>query len=87
MALMSYGKLLRARRMQRGMSLNRLAELMGISGCYLSHVERGLRPPFPEHYALRVSRILSDRQMLVDAEQARGEYWRSVREGQGPPGP
>ena len=45
----SFGELLRARRLVRGLTLELVAAEVGVSIAQLSHLELGRRAPSPEH--------------------------------------
>lgn len=42
----SFGRYIRRRRVEAGLSLRAVADRLGISHVYLGEVERGVRPPF-----------------------------------------
>lgn len=55
-----FGDVLRAKRLAKGYSLRRFAELVGVSPTYLSHVEQGkLHPPTAERVT-RMAELLDE---------------------------
>lgn len=58
---MPFGKLLRKKRLEKGFSLRRFAELVGVSPTYLSHVEQGKveTPPTAERVR-RMAELLGE---------------------------
>lgn len=56
----SFGRLLRAKRVEKGFSLRKFAELVGVSPTYLSQVEQGNAQPPTADRVKRMAEILED---------------------------
>lgn len=51
------GQLIRRRRKELGLKLWELADMIGISGAYMSHIENGIQK-WPQNHIRRISRVL-----------------------------
>ena len=71
---MNFGEKLKSIRVEKDISLRKLAEKLGVSAPYLSDVERGQRKPLSGEYIDRVAEVLNltpeERQSLFDAAAA-----------------
>src|SRR3984893_8576741 len=56
----SFGRLLREKRVEKGFSLRKFAELVGVSPTYLSQVEQGNAQPPTADRVKRMAEILED---------------------------
>ncbi|MGZ0102196.1 helix-turn-helix domain-containing protein [Achromobacter sp. KK8] len=67
----TFGRNLTALRLQQGLTLAELAQQVGLHASYLSHIERGRRPPPKREDLLRIADALTasaaERQQLWDA--------------------
>ena len=75
---MNFGEKLKSMRIEKGISLRKLAESIGVSAPYLSDVERGQRSSLSAEHLVRVGDALSlseeERRDLFDcAANSRGE--------------
>lgn len=55
----SFGEFIKDKRVEKGITMRRMAELLGCSAPYLSDVEKDRRNPFDMEKLRRLSRILS----------------------------
>jgi transcriptional regulator with XRE-family HTH domain len=58
----SFGQALREKRVEKGYSLRKFAELVGVSPTYLSHVEQGNADPPTVERVRRIAELLSENQ-------------------------
>jgi transcriptional regulator with XRE-family HTH domain len=68
---MPFGQIVRARRKEKGIGLNELAERLGLSPAYWSRIERGHEKPPRDEIIERVAAILDLRldDLFVHAER------------------
>ncbi len=75
---MTFGQKMKSIRLEKGVSLRKLAEMLKVSAPYLSDVEHGSRKPLSGEHIDKVAEVLAltpkERQSLFDAAaETRGE--------------
>ena len=56
----TFGEFIRERRIRKGLSLRRFAELVGLSPAYVSQIENGIQSPPPADRARTMAKVLGE---------------------------
>lgn len=57
---MTFGEFVREKRIQKGLSLRRFAELVALSPAYVSQIENGIQSPPPADRARTIAEVLGE---------------------------
>lgn len=78
----SFGRLLRDKRVEKGFSLRKFAELVGVSPTYLSQVEQGNAQPPTADRVKRMAELLGDNpdEWIALAGRVPGDLSRIIQE-------
>jgi transcriptional regulator with XRE-family HTH domain len=78
----AFGETIRARRVERGLKLRRLAKMLDVTPSYLSRIEAGVVPPPKEEKILRLAELLdlNSDQLLASAHKVSSDLLEIIRQ-------
>jgi transcriptional regulator with XRE-family HTH domain len=78
----AFGETIRARRLEKGLKLRRLAKMLDVTPSYLSRIEAGVVPPPKEEKILRMAEFLdlNSDQLLASADKVSSDLLEIIRQ-------
>jgi transcriptional regulator with XRE-family HTH domain len=78
----AFGEIIRARRLEKGLKLRRLAKMLDVTPSYLSRIEAGVVPPPKEEKILRLAELLelNPDQLLAFADKVSSDLLEIIRQ-------
>jgi transcriptional regulator with XRE-family HTH domain len=78
----AFGETIRARRVEKGLKLRRLAKMLDVTPSYLSRIEVGVVPPPKEEKILKLAELLdlNSDQLLASADKVSSDLLEIIRQ-------